>query len=43
VCGELGSLAAGLVIQQVGPRPRESLREAAEQAGLLKHLEHASR
>jgi sugar/nucleoside kinase (ribokinase family) len=34
-CGRLGSLAAGLVIQQIGPRPRLSLREAAEQAGLL--------
>ena len=34
-CGKLGSLAAGLVIQQVGPRPRQSLREEAEQAGLL--------
>ena len=33
-CGRLGSLAAGLVIQQVGPRPRENLREAAQQAGL---------
>jgi sugar/nucleoside kinase (ribokinase family) len=42
LCGELGSLAAGLVIQQVGPRPRENLREAAEQAGLLKHLEHTA-
>jgi len=34
-CGKLGSLAAGLVIQQIGPRPRQSLRAAAEQAGLL--------
>ena len=34
-CGELGSLAAGLVIQQVGPRPRQNLRQEAEQAGLL--------
>jgi sugar/nucleoside kinase (ribokinase family) len=34
-CGKLGSLAAGLVIQQIGPRPRGSLRQAAEQAGLL--------
>ena len=33
-CGKLGSLAAGLVIQQIGPRPRESLREAAQAAGL---------
>jgi sugar/nucleoside kinase (ribokinase family) len=42
LCGRLGSLAAGLVIQQIGPRPRENLREAAEQAGLLKHLERAT-
>jgi sugar/nucleoside kinase (ribokinase family) len=42
LCGELGSLAAGLVIQQIGPRPRENLREAAEQAGLLKHLERVA-
>jgi sugar/nucleoside kinase (ribokinase family) len=42
-CGELGSLAAGLVIQQIGPRPRENLREAAEQAGLLVHSERAAR
>ena len=34
-CGRLGSLAAGLVIQQVGPRPRQNLREEAEKAGLL--------
>ena len=34
-CGKLGSLAAGLVIQQVGPRPRQSLRQAAVEAGLL--------
>ena len=34
-CGRLGSLAAGLVIQQVGPRPRQNLRQAAAQAGLL--------
>ena len=34
-CGKLGSLAAGLVIQQIGPRPRQNLREAAEQVGLL--------
>jgi sugar/nucleoside kinase (ribokinase family) len=33
-CGRLGSLAAGLVIQQIGPRPRQNLREAAEQHGL---------
>ena len=34
-CGALGSLAAGLVIAQVGPRPRQNLREEAQQAGLL--------
>ena len=34
-CGNLGSLAAGLVIQQVGPRPRHNLREEARAAGLL--------
>ena len=33
-CGALGSLAAGLVIQQIGPRPQQSLREAAQQRGL---------
>ena len=33
-CGELGSLAAGLCIQQIGPRPRQNLRREAEQAGL---------
>ena len=34
-CGALGSLAAGLVIQQIGPRPHQNLREAAQQRGLL--------
>ncbi len=34
-CGDLGSLAAGLVIQQVGPRPRENLRVEAQKIGLL--------
>ncbi|MER9871003.1 PfkB family carbohydrate kinase, partial [Mesorhizobium sp. M0136] len=34
-CGDLGSLAAGLVIQQIGPRPSQNLRHEAEQAGLL--------
>ncbi len=34
-CGALGSLAAGLVIGQVGPRPRQNLREEAGQAGLM--------
>ncbi|MDN5925680.1 MAG: adenosine kinase [Hyphomicrobiales bacterium] len=35
LCGKLGSLAAGLVIQQIGPRPREDLRAAAVQVGLI--------
>ncbi|WEX09357.1 adenosine kinase [Chelativorans sp. AA-79] len=34
-CGRLGSLAASLCIQQIGPRLQISLKEAAEQAGLL--------
>lgn len=34
-CGDLGSLAAGLVIQQIGPRPRQNLKREAEQAGLI--------
>lgn len=34
-CGKLGSLAAGIVIQQVGPRPQKSLREIAGQRGLV--------
>ncbi len=34
-CGDLGSLAAGLVIQQIGPRPRQNLAEEARQAGLI--------
>jgi len=34
-CGRLGSLAAGLVIQQIGPRPRKNLADEARQAGLL--------
>jgi sugar/nucleoside kinase (ribokinase family) len=33
-CGQLGSLAAGLVIQQVGPRPMASLADEAKRAGL---------
>jgi sugar/nucleoside kinase (ribokinase family) len=33
-CARLGSLAAALVIQQIGPRPRESLKAAMEEAGL---------
>jgi len=34
-CGQLGSLAAAIVIQQVGPRLQTSLKATAEQAGLL--------
>jgi sugar/nucleoside kinase (ribokinase family) len=34
-CGRLGSLAAGLVIQQVGPRPLLSLAEEARKVGLI--------
>ena len=34
-CGALGSLAAGLVIQQVGPRPRQNLADEARQRGLI--------
>ena len=34
-CGKLGSLAAGIIIQQIGPRPQKSLKEAAQQAGLI--------
>lgn len=34
-CGRLGCLAAGIVIQQIGPRPMGSLKEKAEAAGLL--------
>jgi sugar/nucleoside kinase (ribokinase family) len=33
-CGRLGSLAAGLVIQQIGPRPMQSLRNEAKAHGL---------
>ncbi|MCD7110134.1 adenosine kinase [Rhizobium sp. DKSPLA3] len=35
ICGKLGSLAAGIVIEQVGPRPMLSLKDAAARAGLL--------
>jgi sugar/nucleoside kinase (ribokinase family) len=35
VCGDLGSLAAGLVIQQIGPRPRQNLLDEARKVGLL--------
>jgi sugar/nucleoside kinase (ribokinase family) len=34
-CGALGSLAAGLVIQQIGPRPLASLRDQARERGLI--------
>lgn len=34
-CGRLGSLAAGLVIQQIGPRPQVDLAEEARKAGLI--------
>ncbi|MGO4841755.1 PfkB family carbohydrate kinase, partial [Rhizobiaceae sp. 2RAB30] len=34
-CGDLGSLAAGLVIQHIGPRPHKNLKVEAQQAGLL--------
>ena len=35
-CARLGSLAAGLVIQQIGPRPNLSLRQAGIDSGLIK-------
>ncbi|WP_407863630.1 adenosine kinase [Phyllobacterium phragmitis] len=34
-CARLGSLAAGVIIQQMGPRPQASLRDIAEQSGLM--------
>lgn len=34
-CGRLGSLAAGLVIQQIGPRVQSSLKQAALESGLI--------
>ena len=34
-CCRLGSLAAGMVIQQIGPRPHASLRQAAIDHGLI--------
>nr|CAD6428215.1 adenosine kinase [Rhizobium sp. Q54] len=37
-CGRLGCLAAAIVIQQIGPRPMESLQEAAIREGLLQKL-----
>lgn len=35
-CGAFGSLAAGIVIQQIGPRPQNNLKDIAAQAGLIK-------
>ena len=35
-CAHLGSHAASVVIQQIGPRPQVSLKQAAIDAGLLK-------
>jgi sugar/nucleoside kinase (ribokinase family) len=34
-CGKLGCLAAAIVIQQLGPRPMVSLKDAAVEAGLI--------
>ncbi|MCF3640467.1 adenosine kinase [Rhizobium sp. TRM95111] len=34
-CGRLGSLAAGIVIEQIGPRPMISLADAGKKVGLL--------
>ena len=34
-CGKLGCLAAGIVIQQIGPRPAKSLLEAGREASLI--------
>ncbi|MGL4488188.1 MAG: adenosine kinase [Rhizobiaceae bacterium] len=34
-CGELGSLAAAIVISQIGPRPQINLRDAAAERGLI--------
>jgi sugar/nucleoside kinase (ribokinase family) len=34
-CGKLGSLAASIVISQIGPRPQESLKDAARQHGII--------
>ncbi|MDO6965088.1 adenosine kinase [Rhizobium alvei] len=34
-CGRLGSLAAGLIIQQMGPRSLTPLRQAAVEAGII--------
>lgn len=35
LCGKLGCLAAGIVIQQIGPRPLGSLKDAGRKAGLI--------
>jgi sugar/nucleoside kinase (ribokinase family) len=34
-CAKLGCLAAGIVIQQIGPRPTKLLSDAARDAGLV--------
>ena len=34
-CGRLGSLAASIVISQIGPRPQVSLRAKAQEMGIL--------
>ena len=34
-CGRLGSLAASIVISQIGPRPMVSLRDAAREQGII--------
>jgi sugar/nucleoside kinase (ribokinase family) len=34
-CGKLGSLAAGIVIQQIGPRPMVDLKAEAKKRGLI--------
>jgi Sugar kinases, ribokinase family len=34
-CGKLGCLAAAIVIQQIGPRPQISLKDAAKEKGLI--------
>lgn len=35
-CGNLGSMAAGIIVEQIGPRPQVSLHQAAIDAGLIK-------
>lgn len=34
-CGRLGSMAASIVIAQIGPRPQENLGDAARELGLI--------